>query len=219
MSESAAGWPAPRALVDSASPLVRSLLTGPVEATKHEGSHDEGILRGRARRSGAGPAGASGSGRDGDQLHARLEVPGPDRGLHPGQGEGLLRRRGARGLDRQRQRLGRRRDPRRERRLSDGLRRHQRAGRVQRRQPRPEREVRDDGLRRPAVRPLHAQEQRHRAARRPRRPHARRAGVRRLLQAVPGVRRARPGSTPRPWRASTWIPRCARRCWCAARST
>ena len=152
---------------------------------RHEQIRQMAGRRGR-RRAGAGRA--AGAGADTDQIHPRLGVPGPDRAVPGGAGEGLLQGRGPRRHDGSRPRLGRRGPAGRHRRLPDRLRRRELDHRVQRQEPGQGSPLRLHGLRFRAVRRLCPEEERHQGAEGSRGQEARRAGVRRLVPSVPGLR-------------------------------
>ena len=138
------------------------------------------------RRAGAGQPARQRA--DADQIHPGLGVPGPDLAVPGGAGEGLLQGRGPRRDDGSGPGLGRRRAARRHRRLPDRLCRRERHHRIQRQEPGQGSPLRLHGLRFRAVRRLCPEEERHQGAQGSRGQEARRAGVRRQLPAVPGLR-------------------------------
>ena len=142
-------------------------------------------MAGRCRAGIGEPAGV---GTDTDQIHARLGIPGTDLAVPRGAGEGLLQGRRARRHDGPGPGLGRRGPAGRHRRLPDRLRRCELDHRVQRQESGQGSALRVHGLRLRAVRRLCAEEERHQGAERPRGQEAGRAGVRRLVPAVPGLR-------------------------------
>ena len=130
-------------------------------------------------------------GAAGGEIHARLAVRGAGRPLPAAGGQGLLQGRGAGRDDRFGRGLGGRRQPHRHRRLRHGLRGPRGADRVPRQQPAEQDAGRVHGLRDRAGRDLHAQEERHRQAGRPRRQEHRSTSVRRGAEGLADLRQGR----------------------------
>ena len=105
-------------------------------------------------------------GADRDQILARLQVRRPGRAVRGRDRQGLLQGRGPRRHDRHRGRLARADQPRRVRHLRHGLRRHQLADQVPRRQSGHADQGRVHGLQQAAVLDRRAQEPRRRRRRR-----------------------------------------------------